>query len=347
MPAGEDLAPKTTYERLLPLARANDPEMQHCIGFMYFYGEGVELSFDRAHYWFHLAAEQGDIRSQRNLGIFHARLLPQIPEKYWAPREANLWFSLSAAGEVGSVVSRLASESYGTFLAPEMKRTLLDLPGRDRGQRVYRTLCAGCHGFDGVAPHSSIPSFAAGDRMDQRDRTLIDVVLRGKNLMPAWGDVLSEDMARATVAYIRGSLAPGGRFRTASSTQPAPVGAPASSSKRKLGEETYLKFCGGCHGFNGIATYVNSPSFALRERMSKSDAELSKSIKFGRGVMPSWEYMLEPQQIDALVAFIRTLAAGYEDGIDGQLHPPPDLFYRFRPKGETGQDWQGADPSGS
>jgi mono/diheme cytochrome c family protein len=69
----------------------------------------------------------------------------------------------------------------------------------------------------------------------------------------------------------------------------SPVGDQAVS-----GEKIYLQFCGGCHGFNGIAWYVNSPSFALRERLEKSDVELTNSIKNGLGAMPAWEYMLGP-----------------------------------------------------
>ena len=46
----------------------------------------------------------------------------------------------------------------------------------------------------------------------------------------------------------------------------------------QVGEKLYITFCAGCHGFNDIAYYVNSPSFALGERLQKSDHELQKSI---------------------------------------------------------------------
>jgi hypothetical protein len=47
-------------------------------------------------------------------------------------------------------------------------------------------------------------------------------------------------------------------------------------------------FCAGCHGLNGIAGYVGAPSFALGERMEKSDRELMGSITGGHEVMPEW-----------------------------------------------------------
>ena len=109
------------------------------------------------------------------------------------------------------------------------------------------------------------------------------------------------------------------------------------------GEQIYLRFCGGCHGFNGIAWYVNSPSFALGERLHKSDAELAHSIEQGRGAMPSWEYLLKPAQISALVRHIRRLAPRYERGIAVGGLRRPEQFLRFRPGGETGANWTADD----
>jgi len=156
--------------------------------------------------------------------------------------------------------------------------------------------------------------------------------------MPPWGDTLSATSARKVVSHIRKLFGP---EAVQELSQAQPVTWP-DAGQLALGENIYLAFCGGCHGFNGIAWYVNSPSFALRERMSKSDAVLKNSIRNGLGVMPAWENMLKPGQVDALVKFIRTLAQSYEGGILGELRRPPE-FLRFRPLGETGQNWTGDD----
>jgi len=280
--------PDTTYERFLPLAVAGDPDIQNLLGFMYFYGEGVELNYDDAHYWFHLAAEEGNYKAQRNLGIFHSRLLPRIPEKYFDSKEANLWFSLSAASSRDPGISTLVSRSYGKFLTADAEKLLEETEKRHIGETIFVTLCAGCHGFDGHAPYSGAPSFALGERLEQSNSALVDSILNGKGLMSAWGRTLSKELALATVSYIR-------RLdnSSAGSTQEAELPTQAQQLARDEGnepepaEKTYLQFCGGCHGFNGIAWYVNSPSFALRERMHKSDAELANSISNGRGAMPS------------------------------------------------------------
>ncbi|UCH40770.1 MAG: sel1 repeat family protein, partial [Gammaproteobacteria bacterium] len=108
--------PRTTYERFLPLAVAGDPAIQNFLGYMFFHGEGVDLNYEEAHYWFHAAAEEGDALAQRNLGIFHSRAIDRIPEKYYDAAEANLWFSLAAANPENTEYSPNAAQAYQQFL---------------------------------------------------------------------------------------------------------------------------------------------------------------------------------------------------------------------------------------
>jgi mono/diheme cytochrome c family protein len=330
--------PLTTYERFLPLAVAGDPMIQHFLGYMYFFGEGVELDYEAAHYWFHQAAEEGDSRAQRNLGILHSRAIERVPEKFYDASEANLWFSLAAANPQNPEVSLMAAQSYDKFLAANLEKLKPVKEGKRSGESIYLGFCAGCHGFDGYAAYPKAPSFARGDRLDKSDQVLLTSILQGKGKMPDWGKTLSTVAAGKALSYIRREFKQETRQPLTEFTR-AEV---PDDGRLALGEQIYLKFCGGCHGFNGIAWYVNSPSFALGERMDKTDVELKHSIKNGRGAMPSWEYMLQPEQIDGLVGFIRTLAQTYESGILGELRRP-EQFLRFRPKGETGSNWTGDD----
>ena len=332
--------PMTTYERFAPLAQSGDTDIQHFLGFMHFYGEGVELDYDESHYWFHLAAEEGDLKSMRNLGLFHSRALPRIPEKFFDPREANLWFSLAAAGGKDPKLSSLASKYYGKFLAPDTKKLLQETEKRQTGETVYVTFCAGCHGFDGYSSYPSSPSFALGEALQRSDSVLIASILYGKGAMPSWGNNLSPELARAAISYIRTNLDGSTAGITGAQEQPSSTQQTARLERNQVetGEKLYLRFCGGCHGFNGIAWYVNSPSFALSERLDKRNEELANSIRNGRGEMPSWEFMLKPEQIDALVLFIRTLSITYENGIASNLRAAPELFFRFRPLGLIGPE---------
>jgi len=325
--------PRSTYEKLLPLAEAGDPDVQNMLGFMYFYGEGVGLDYERAHFWFHEAAEQGDSLAQRNLGLFHSRTWKRIPEDFFDPVEANFWLSLNAAGSPGG--SKIAASSYHAFLNSVER----DGEGKiqhdaESGQEIYLTFCAGCHGFEGMAQFPRATSLLDGEGLDKSDAELLATILDGRESMPAWRGTISEDQARSVLSYMRE------RSRTQESVnESSRVTGALSPQPEEQGENLYLKFCGGCHGFNGISYYVNSPSFALRQRMYKSDAELAHSIAKGFGIMPSWEYMLRAEQIDSLVRFIRTLAPAYESGIDHDIRVTPELYFLFNPHGESEESW--------
>lgn len=96
-------------------------------------------------------------------------------------------------------------------------------------------------------------------------------------------------------------------------------------------EAAYATYCAGCHGLNGIAAYIDSPSFALRERLDKSDAELLHSIESGMGAMPGWGGKLSPVLLARILAFVRTLPEQYEQGIVHGIRRAPELYFLFGP----------------
>lgn len=343
-----DDRPTTTYERFLPLAEAGDPEARHILGYMHFYGEGVELDYDRAHEWFHLAADEGEWKSMRNLGLYHAHAISRIPARFYDPREANLWFSLAATASRDSQVASAAAAGYDRFLATDPAALLASTPARELGKTVYTAYCAGCHGFDGHSSYAHPPSFALGESLRKSDAQLLTSI--GRRLDPWPHDLqgISRQALQATLAYIRRELGGKPQQVQQQAEQQARLSAsllpttPKTSSpvperrKISLGAKIFPRFCGGCHGFNGIATYVNSPSFALGERLHKSDEELASSIRNGRGEMPSWEYMLKPAEIEALVNYVRSFEQTLQLGIGDSLHSEPDKYFRFTPKSLLG-----------
>lgn len=330
-----EVDPRSTFERLLPLAEAGDPDAQNTLGFMYFYAEGVELDFDSAHFWFHEAAEQGHALAQRNLGLFHSQVSPRVPPEYFDPAEANLWFSLYSASAEGG--SSLAAQSYSAFLESMAWLDAEDTVSLDgTGERIYLTACAGCHGFDRRSSYPRAPSLVSAGTQAKSEAELLQTVLNGRNTMPAWRGTLTEEQARSVLAYLRSRSASLGKEETSDN---ALLGAGDLVSGNDLPERLYTRFCGGCHGFNGISYYVNSPSFALGQRLEKSDEELARSISGGKGVMPSWENMLTEEQIRSLVGYIRTLADAYQAGIDRELLMTPDHYFLFPPLGESGTEW--------
>ncbi len=84
---------------------------------------------------------------------------------------------------------------------------------------------------------------------------------------------------------------------------PASASVPAQSPAR-----VYASKCAGCHGADGAGLLAGAPDFTSAEwQASRSDVELSNSIKNGRGkLMPAWGEQLSDEQIAGLVRHVRS-----------------------------------------
>ena len=97
------------------------------------------------------------------------------------------------------------------------------------------------------------------------------------------------------------------------------------------GKRIYTTFCAGCHGFSGMHFFNYAPSFAMGQRMTKSDAELMESILRGRGLMPSWEDKLPLSDLEDALAYLRVLAIQTAYGMNTELDEEPDQYFIFYP----------------
>ena len=84
--------------------------------------------------------------------------------------------------------------------------------GASRGERLYFSFCAGCHGVDGRGSwRAALFLIRPGDltrTANQPDRYVFDIIKHGgaaigRPGMPAFGAQLSDDDVRALVAYLR------------------------------------------------------------------------------------------------------------------------------------------------
>ena len=78
------------------------------------------------------------------------------------------------------------------------------------------------------------------------------------------------------------------------------------------GAAIYKAKCAMCHGADGAGQTSMGKNLKLRDLRSadvqkQTDAELTKWITDGKGKMPAYKGKLTPADIDAVVAFIRTL----------------------------------------
>lgn len=193
-------------------------------------------------------------------------------------------------------------------------RTVLKGPApAEDGERLYARMCALCHGKNGegyAAPGSvalANPDFlAVAD-----DLYLFENTARGRpgTRMSAWaeshGGPLSDEQVRDIVSYVR-------HWQTGPSMGVSDVSIDGDPDR---GAGVYAQNCAVCHGEAGGgldespaapngAPSLNNPVFLT----TASDGFIRRSIAVGRAgtPMPAYAGALTEQEIDDLVAFIRS-----------------------------------------
>lgn len=71
------------------------------------------------------------------------------------------------------------------------------------GSGIYAHYCVSCHGGDGSGEVAGTPSFRGGAMLTRSQTDLISTVTVGKDLMPAFRGILTEQQIDDVVAYIR------------------------------------------------------------------------------------------------------------------------------------------------
>lgn len=92
-----------------------------------------------------------------------------------------------------NLLAMLAFASTGVAFAGDIQE----------GRQTYELHCSVCHGIDGMPIDMTIPSFANGDRLFQMDQDLLRSIREGRELMPAFRGLLSDDEIRDVIAYLR------------------------------------------------------------------------------------------------------------------------------------------------
>lgn len=71
------------------------------------------------------------------------------------------------------------------------------------GERVYRAHCSGCHGARGRGELPDSPNFTRGDGLMRSDLALLDAIETGRNAMPGYRGVLSEEEILDVITFVR------------------------------------------------------------------------------------------------------------------------------------------------
>ena len=192
------------------------------------------------------------------------------------------------------------------------------------GHDFVQFACAQCHGEQGQGGVSPDVPALTGAGQELTVAQLEHIINHGlgesanptKPYMPVWGEVISNRQVSDLVAYIRAGL-------------PAVAGAeppfvPTDQGEPVAGAALYGKYgCINCHGPNGLGGVPNpqSPDKAIPPLSGadffsefNTDAKIKEIIRTGSVLgsapivsMPHWGGILSDDQLNALVAYIKTL----------------------------------------
>ena len=176
------------------------------------------------------------------------------------------------------------------------------------GEEMYARVCARCHGENGEGGVGLALNTKAYLRNATDEDIRAAIVLgRGTAEMLAWGDLglLTERQIDELVAMIR----------TWEPDAPEDVGpavaepANAAHGNPESGEVLFAQFCSGCHGLNG-ETSVGDEFILRQEVNSQDDATIARGIRDGGQGMPSFHALLITEEINDLLALMRSWQAG-------------------------------------
>jgi mono/diheme cytochrome c family protein len=119
----------------------------------------------------------------------------------------------------------------------------------------------------------------------------------------------------------------------------ASVYAADATGVARTGSDIFLKYCAGCHGFDGFAEYELAPSFSIGERLHNTDQELLRSVLAGKHAMPHWENKLNQDMILRAISYLRVMEQRYSSGLSPRDEPIPETHYKFNPVGEDEDYW--------
>lgn len=195
------------------------------------------------------------------------------------------------------------------------------LPAAFEGRRLYVSYCQLCHGTDGrgdgpLAKAMKITPSDLNTTVRSRSDTILTKIITGEgrqtitgrdrhNLlseaMPEWKDVFNESQVKALIAYLRFL----GRSKHELMGDP------------ELGMQLYQKYCQVCHGVEGDGDGIMTSLMGImpmdhtnpNETNSLSNKEIVSSILDGKKrFMPAWRGILNQNDVEALVSYIRLLS---------------------------------------
>ena len=208
-----------------------------------------------------------------------------------------------------------------TLIGVSAPAAAANLPSAYEGRRLYVSYCQLCHGTDGkgdgpLAKAMKISPANLNTTVRSRSDTILTKIITGEgrqtitgrdrhNLlseaMPEWKDVFTELQVKSLIAYLRFL----GRSKHELMGDP------------EHGMQLYQQYCQVCHGVEGDGDGIMTSLMGImpmdhtnpNETESLSNEEIANSILDGKQrFMPAWRDILNQDDVEALVSYIRLLS---------------------------------------
>jgi mono/diheme cytochrome c family protein len=187
--------------------------------------------------------------------------------------------------------------------------------------------CAQCHGDrgqGGVSPDVPALTNVGKELTSAKLRSIIDHGIGAsgnpdKPFMPVWGAIISEHQVSALIAYLHAGLP------AVPTAEPPPI--PQGQGAAVAGASLYVRYgCINCHGPNGLGGVPNpeSPDKTVPplagadfQHEFNTDKKIIDFIRSGSVIgkapivaMPHWGGIIPDEQLNDLVAYLKTLKSG-------------------------------------
>ena len=174
-----------------------------------------------------------------------------------------------------------------------------------QGAEAYKLNCAQCHGPSGgggLAPALAARQFLE-QASDEQIRQLIAVGVPGTQMgsyLIDYGGPLTTEQIESIVVFLRSGQ---------EDAQDLPLWRTPLAQEGLTGKELYAMACASCHE-SDLSGDVGPELGAGSDAEEESDSRLAKRIGTGKDEMPAFGNILTPEQISALVGYIRSVQQG-------------------------------------
>lgn len=166
----------------------------------------------------------------------------------------------------------------------------------DLGAAVFASRCASCHGEDGEGGYGPALDGDALVVTYPEVEDQLAFVRAGTGTMPGFASDLTPEELEAVVAFTRDGLG---------SATPTPE--TVDPRLESLGAQVFADTCTGCHGKDGGGGFGPQLAGGAVVAAFPDPADQRLVIATGRGAMPAYEGNLSADEIDAVVAYTRSL----------------------------------------